>query len=425
MKKVMVIYGTRPEAIKVAPLIMALEASDVLTPVTVSTGQHRDMLDQVNTWFGITPDLDLNVFNPGQSLTALSARILEKLPEVLEEAKPDAVVVQGDTTTVAVGAIACFYHGIPVVHLEAGLRSGNLFSPFPEEANRRLAGQVTSLHLAPTSTSRDNLVAEGIDPATVAVVGNTVIDALNWSAGEEVEFEDERLREAAAAGRRMVLLTAHRRENWGDPMSDIGAAVAELARRYPETLFVFPAHKNPTVRNVLYPLLEGLDNVVIVEPLDYPQFVHAQKWATLVLTDSGGVQEEAPSFGKPVLVLRENTERPEAVVAGTVKLIGTDRQRIVDEASTLLDDAAAYDAMSHAVNPYGDGTAAERSVAAIAQLLGVGERLPDFGGCAQTTRPSQRSAGRAVRGAGGQGRSAATATSASAAPDSARQRSGS
>lgn len=380
MKKVMVIYGTRPEAVKMAPLIKALEASDVLEPVVVSTGQHREMLDQVNNWFGVEPHLDLNVFHPGQSLTELSSRILDKLPEVLKEAKPDAVVVQGDTTTVAVGAIACFYHEIPVVHLEAGLRSGNLFSPFPEEANRRLAGQVTSLHLAPTSTSRDNLLREGIDPATIAVVGNTVIDALNWSAREHVEFEDERLAEAAAAGRRMVLLTAHRRENWGEPMGDIGAAVAELAARYPETLFVFPAHKNPVVRDVLFPLFEGLDNMIVVEPLDYPQFVHAQKWATLILTDSGGVQEEAPSFGKPVLVLRENTERPEAVVAGTVKLIGTAKQTIVDEAVRLLDDAAAYDAMSKAVNPYGDGTAAERSVAAIAQLLGVGERLPDFEG---------------------------------------------
>ena len=379
MKKVMVIYGTRPEAIKVAPLIKALAASDVLEPIAVSTGQHREMLDQVNTWFGITPDADLNVFKPGQSLTELAARIFEKIPPVLEQYRPDAVVVQGDTTTVAVGAMACFYLQVPVVHLEAGLRSGNLFSPFPEEANRRLAGQVTSLHLAPTTASRDNLLREGIDPSTVAVVGNTVIDALEWSADKQVEFEDPRLAEAAAAGQRMVLLTTHRRENWGEPMADIGGAVADLAARYPDTLFVFPAHRNPVVRDVLYPLLEGLGNVVIVEPLDYPQFVHAQKWATLILTDSGGVQEEAPSLGKPVLVMRENTERPEAVHAGTVKLIGTDRTMIVGEATRLLDDADAYVAMSRAVNPYGDGRAAERSVAAIAQLLGVGTRLPEFG----------------------------------------------
>lgn len=380
MKKVMVLYGTRPEAIKVAPLIRALERSESLTPIVVSTGQHREMLDQVNRWFGIEPDTDLDVMRPGQSLTELSARIMEKLPWVLAEFKPDAVVVQGDTTTVAMGAITCFYSEIPVVHLEAGLRSGNIYSPYPEEANRLLAGQVSALHLAPTAMSRDNLIAEKIDPDIVAVVGNTVIDALNWTAEKSVEFTDARLAEAFAAGRDMVLLTAHRRENWGEPMADIAGAVAELARRYPDTVIVFPAHKNPTVREVIFPAIKDFPNVVIVEPLDYPEFVHAQKWAKLVLTDSGGVQEEAPSFGKPVLVLRENTERPEAVIAGTVKLIGTDKQRIIDEATRLLDDADAYAAMSNAVNPYGDGRAAERSVAAIAQLLGVGERIDEFEG---------------------------------------------
>lgn len=380
VKKVMVLYGTRPEAIKVAPLIKALEESDALTPVVVSTGQHREMLDQVNKWFVVEPDADLDVMKPGQSLTELSARIMERLPQVLDEHRPDAVVVQGDTTSVAMGAITCFYKEIPVVHLEAGLRSGNIYSPFPEEANRRLAGQVTALHLAPTTMSRDNLLAEGIDPGIVAVVGNTVIDALNWTAEKPVEFSDQRLRDEAAAGRDMVLLTTHRRENWGEPMAGIAAAVAELAARYPETLFVFPAHKNPTVREVIFPAIKDFPNVVIVEPLDYPEFVHAQKWAKLVLTDSGGVQEEAPSFGKPVLVLRENTERPEAVTAGTVKLIGTVGQTIVDEASRLLDDAEAYAAMSNAVNPYGDGRAAERSVAAIAELLGVGQRIDEFEG---------------------------------------------
>ena len=378
MKRVMVIYGTRPEAVKMAPLIKALAASDVLEPVVVSTGQHREMLDQVNDWFGITPDLDLKVFKDGQSLTELASRILDGLPKVFAENRPDAVVVQGDTTTVAIAALACFYNQIPVVHLEAGLRSGDITSPFPEEANRKIAGQVTALHLAPTSASRDNLLREAFDPEIITVTGNTVIDALNWTASHEVEFSDERLAAEAASGRKMVLLTTHRRENWGEPMVHIGQAVAELARRFPEYLFVFPAHKNPKVRAAVVPVVEGLDNVVVVEPLDYPEFVHAQRWADVILTDSGGVQEEAPSFGKPVLVLRDNTERPEAVHAGTVKLIGTDKDRIVAETAELIEDRDAYAAMSKAVNPYGDGRAAERSVAAIAQLLGVGRRMDDF-----------------------------------------------
>lgn len=379
MKKVMVIYGTRPEAVKVAPLIKALEASDVLQPVAVSTGQHLEMLDQVNAWFRITPQEDLKVFRDGASLTELSVRILEALPRAIEEHRPDAVVVQGDTTTVAMGAIACFYHQVPVVHLEAGLRSGDIHSPFPEEANRRLAGQVTALHLAPTTLSRDNLLREGIDPATVAVVGNTVIDALHWTAGNEVGFDDPVLARESAAGTPMVLLTTHRRENWGEPMRRIGAALVRLATDFPDHLFVFPAHKNPRVRAQIVPQVEHLANVHVTEPLDYPQFVHAQRWAEVILTDSGGVQEEAPSFGRPVLVLRENTERPEAVDAGTVKLIGTATEAIVGSVTTLLTDPEAYAAMSHAVNPYGDGRAAQRSVAAIAELLGVGQRLPDFG----------------------------------------------
>lgn len=378
MKRVMVIYGTRPEAVKMAPLIKALEASDALEPVVVSTGQHLEILEQVNEWFSITPDLDLKVFEAGQSLAQLGARILDRLPRVLAQAQPDAVVVQGDTSTVAMAAIACFYAGIRVVHLEAGLRSGDLYSPFPEEANRRLAGQVAALHLAPTSAARDNLLREGVDPAIVTVTGNTVIDALNWTARQEVRFSDDRLAADAAAQRPMVLLTTHRRENWGEPMANIGQAIADLAVAFPEHLFVFPAHPNPKVREAVVPRVEGLANVALVEPLSYPEFVHAQQWARVVLTDSGGVQEEAPSFGTPVLVLRNNTERPEAVVAGTAKLIGADRSRIVAETTELLVDQKAYDQMSRALNPYGDGFAAVRSVAAIAELLGVGARLPEF-----------------------------------------------
>lgn len=377
-KRVMVIYGTRPEAVKMAPLIKALQTSAVLEPVVVSTGQHREMMDQVNHWFGITPHLDLKVFKPGSNLNQLSARIMESIDPVLEREKPDAVVVQGDTTTVVVAAVACFHKLIPVVHLEAGLRSGDIHSPFPEEFNRRVAGQVTTLHLAPTDQSKQNLLREGIDPAAVVVAGNTVIDALRWTADHEVSFSDKRLRREAEAGRPMILLTTHRRENWGEPMRRIGVAVAEIARKYPDHLIVFPAHANPLVREQVVPAIKGLDNVVVCDPLEYQEFVHAQKWASIVLTDSGGVQEEAPSLGKPVLVLRDNTERPEAVQAGTVRLIGTEVERIVDEVSRLIDDSEAYEVMSRAINPYGDGRAGERSVAAIAELLGVGRRLPAF-----------------------------------------------
>lgn len=378
-KRVMTIYGTRPEAVKMAPLVRALQLSEVLEPFLVSTGQHRQMMDQVNNWFQIRPHLDLNVFKADSNLNELSARILTELDPVLAASKPDVVVVQGDTTTVAIAAIACFYRLIPLVHLEAGLRTGDLHSPFPEEANRKIAGQVTSLHLAPTTTSRDNLLRENVNPESITVTGNTVIDALLWTADREVHFSDIRLADARVSERPMILLTTHRRENWGEPMRRIGRAVAELSVKFPDHLIVFPAHPNPIIREDLGPIFEGLENVVMCEALEYPEFVHAQRWARLVLTDSGGVQEEAPSLGKPVLVLRDNTERPEAVEAGTVKLVGTDPQRIVSEASRLLTDSGAYDAMSQAVNPYGDGRAAERSVAAIAHLLGVGKRLPEFG----------------------------------------------
>lgn len=374
----MVIYGTRPEAVKMAPLIKALEVSEVLEPFVVSTGQHREMMDQVNQWFKITPDLDLQAFKDGNSLNALSARILSLLDPVLEEVKPDAVVVQGDTTTVAIAAIACFYRLIPVVHLEAGLRSGDIHSPFPEEANRRLAGQVTALHLAPTAASMANLIREGVSHTSIVVSGNTVVDALNWTAAHDVTFTDPVLAAEFAADRPMILLTTHRRENWGEPMRRIGEAVAQIAQHHPDHLVVFPMHMNPLVREQVLPAIRDLGNVHVTEPLDYPQFVHAQKWARLVLTDSGGVQEEAPSFGKPVLVLRDNTERPEAVTAGTVRLVGTMTDRIVSETCRLLSDEVAYTRMAQAVNPYGDGRAAERGAAAIAHLLGVGRRIADF-----------------------------------------------
>ncbi|MBI9114619.1 non-hydrolyzing UDP-N-acetylglucosamine 2-epimerase [Sanguibacter suaedae] len=375
---VMVVYGTRPEAIKVAPLIRALEASTALDVVTVVTGQHREMLDQVNELFGIVPDVDLDVFEHGQSLAQVTARVLERLDPVLVERRPAAVVVQGDTTTSTAAALAAFYRQLPVVHLEAGLRSGDIASPFPEEANRRITTRVAALHLAPTEESRDNLVRESVDAATVAVTGNTVIDALLATVAKDVAFTDPRLEQAASSGRPVLLVTTHRRESWGGAMEGVGRALRRIASDRPDHLVVLPAHRNPVVREAVLPHLEGLDNVLVTEPLAYGEFTRLLAVSRIVLTDSGGVQEEAPSLGRPVLVMRENTERPEAVEAGTVLLIGTDEDRIVTEVSRLMDDAEHYAAMATATNPYGDGRASGRAVAAIAELLGVGTRTDDF-----------------------------------------------
>ncbi|MGW3944799.1 non-hydrolyzing UDP-N-acetylglucosamine 2-epimerase [Micrococcus endophyticus] len=378
MPKVMPIYGTRPEAIKVAPIVKALQADDRFECVVTVTGQHREMLDQVNELFGIVPDHDLNIIRPRQTLNGVFARTLEGLDAVLEQERPDAVVVQGDTTTSTAAAVAAFNRGIPVVHAEAGLRSFDIHSPFPEEANRRITSQISALHLPPTSVSRDNLLREGVVAEDVYVTGNTVIDALLEAVEHQVPFEDERLAALQASGRRVVLVTTHRRENQGDAMRGVGRALARLAAAHPDATFVLPAHRNPVVREAILPEIEGRENVLVTEPLAYGEFTHLLSVATVVLTDSGGVQEEAPSLGKPVLVMRENTERPEAVTAGTVRLIGTDEEVVVAEVTRLLEEPEAYEAMAAAVNPYGDGRAAERTVSGIAQLLGVGERLPEF-----------------------------------------------
>lgn len=377
----MPVYGTRPEAIKMAPIIKALEVSEVLEPVVTVTGQHREMLDQVNKLFGINPDHDLNIIQPRQTLNAVMAKTIQGLDAILEEVAPDAVVVQGDTTTSTAGAIAAFNRGIPVVHAEAGLRSFNIFSPFPEEANRKITSQLASLHLAPTSVSRDNLLRETVNAEDVYVTGNTVIDALYDVVDQKVPFEEDKLREVATeveAGKKLVLVTTHRRENQGDAMRGVGRALARLADTHTDVVFVLPAHKNPVVREAVLPYIEDKANVIVTEPLAYGQFTHLISLANVVLTDSGGVQEEAPGLGKPVLVMRENTERPEAVTAGTVRLIGTAEDRVYEEVHTLLTDTAAYDAMAEAVNPYGDGKAGARTVSAIEELLGVGERLPEF-----------------------------------------------
>jgi UDP-N-acetylglucosamine 2-epimerase (non-hydrolysing) len=375
---IMPIYGTRPEAIKMAPIVKGLQRSESFHCSVTVTGQHREMLDQVNELFGIVPDHDLNIIQPRQSLNGVLARTVTGLDELFSAQQPDAVVVQGDTTTTTAGAMAAFYRGIPVIHAEAGLRSFNLFSPFPEEANRKMTSQISSLHLAPTSQSRQNLLRESLAESDIVVTGNTVIDALLEVAQKQVPFTDEQLEDAAGSGQDILLVTTHRRENQGSAMEGVGRALNRLAQRYPQKLIVLPAHRNPVVREAILPAVAGRENVIVTEPLAYGEFTRLMNLASVVLTDSGGVQEEAPSLGKPVLVMRENTERPEAVDAGTVRLIGTDEDRVVEEVSSLFDDDDAYAQMAHAVNPYGDGHAAQRTLAAIGELFGLDARLPDF-----------------------------------------------
>lgn len=377
-RKVMVIYGTRPEAVKVAPMIQALAASPLFTPQVAVTGQHRAMLDQVNDVFGITPEFDLDIFQPGQSLTDITTRALRGVQALLAEQQPDAVVVQGDTTTVLAAALAAFYQRIPVVHLEAGLRTDNPYSPYPEEINRRLATQLTTLHLAPTATSKANLLAENVDADRIVVTGNTVIDALLWTASRQGDYGDPALADLDETAAPVLLVTAHRRESWGEPMRGVGRALARIARDLPGLRIVFPVHANPLVRDAILPSLAGLPNVTVTEPLPYGGFARLMDRAGVILTDSGGVQEEGPSLGKPVLVMRDTTERPEAVEAGTVRLVGTDEDLIVKSASRLLCDPVAYASMAGAINPYGDGHAARRSVAALACHFGLGPAADEF-----------------------------------------------
>jgi UDP-N-acetylglucosamine 2-epimerase (non-hydrolysing) len=374
----MVVFGTRPEAIKVAPLIQALAAAPWSRPVVAVTAQHRRILDQVLELFAICPNYDLDIMRSGQTLTDVTVGALDGLGPVLADAGPDLVVVQGDTTTTFAAALAAFYRQIPVVHLEAGLRTGDVLSPYPEEMNRRLTSQLASLHLAPTPTARASLLAEGVKPDSVVVTGNTVIDALHWTVGRRVPYRDQELAALDTDPRKVLLVTAHRRESWGEPMTAIGAALADLARSEPDLLIVLPIHPNPRVRQALLPAVSGLGNVLVVEPLAYGEFARLLNRATIVLTDSGGVQEEAPSLGKPVLVMRDTTERPEAVAAGTARLVGTDHDQIVANVCSLLHDADAYAAMANAVNPYGDGRAAERSCQAMARFLGLDATVSEF-----------------------------------------------
>ncbi|WJY19549.1 UDP-N-acetylglucosamine 2-epimerase (non-hydrolyzing) [Alteriqipengyuania flavescens] len=367
-KRILTIFGTRPEAIKLFPLVHALDADDRFDSRVCVSGQHRAMLDQVLDIAGIAPHHDLAVMQPDQSLDALTARLLTGIGDVLDAEQPDWVVVQGDTATAMCGGLAAYYRKIPVSHVEAGLRSGDLYHPWPEEVNRKIIGSFAALHCAPTETSRDALLRENVDPESVHVTGNTVIDALHWIV-DRVEQEPQLAAgladlERRFAGKRIIGMTSHRRENFGGGMASIAEAVKSLAARA-DVAVIFPVHLNPNVRSVMNDALAGLDNVALIEPLDYPHFARLLDIADLILTDSGGVQEEAPALGKPVLVMRETTERPEGVAAGTAKLVGTDADTIVAEASRLLDDAEAYAAMARAHNPFGDGKSAQR----IADLL--------------------------------------------------------
>ena len=367
-RKILTVFGTRPEAIKLFPLVHRLARDDRFIGRVCISAQHREMLDQVLDIAGIVPDHDLDLMTPGQTLDALTARALVEIGKVLDLEQPDWVVVQGDTTTVMAGAIAAYYRKIPVCHVEAGLRSGDIHHPWPEEVNRRVVGSFAALHCAPTTTARDALLRENVDPATVHVTGNTVVDALQWvtaRVGDSPALADGlRALEERFAGRRIIGVTSHRRENFGEGMQAIAKAVKSIASRQ-DVAVIFPVHLNPQVRAVMKAELVGLDNVALLEPLDYPQFARLLDISHLMLTDSGGVQEEAPALGKPVLVMRETTERPEGIAAGTARLVGTDADRIVRETNRLLDDPAAYAAMAQAHNPFGDGHAAER----IADLL--------------------------------------------------------
>ncbi len=374
--KVMTVFGTRPEAIKMAPLVKALEASPDMEPIVTVTAQHREMLDQVLHLFQIEPTFDLNIMSAGQTLYDVTTKALLGLRSVLEEAKPDVVLVHGDTTTTFAGALSAFYQQIPVGHVEAGLRTGNVYSPFPEEMNRKLTGSLATFHFAPTSSAETNLLNENISMKHLYVTGNTVIDALSVTVKENYVFAEERLNGIDYKAKRVILLTTHRRENLGEPMRHVYQAVRQLVEEFPDIEIVFPVHRNPKVMELVETELGGLDRIHLVEPMDYEPFANLMARAYIVLTDSGGIQEEAPALGKPVLVLRDTTERPEAVTAGTVKLVGTDKKRIYETAAKLLSSKETYESMSNAVNPYGDGKASERILHALRYEFLGGESKP-------------------------------------------------
>jgi len=365
MIKVMTIFGTRPEAIKMAPLVKELEKTDGIKSVVAVTAQHRQMLDQVLSLFEITPDYDLNIMKDRQTLVGIVTGALSGLDEIMKSEKPDIVLVHGDTSTTFVGALAAFYNQVSVGHVEAGLRTYDKYSPFPEEMNRKLTGQMTDMHFSPTAKNKNNLLKEGMNEDDIYITGNTVIDALKTTVRDDFKFSDETLRNLDFNKKRVILVTAHRRENLGEPLKNICEALREIATTYKDVEIVYPIHLNPAVREVAFSILSGLDNVHLIEPLDVEELHNAMNRCYMVMTDSGGIQEEAPSLKKPVLVLRTETERPEAVEAGTVKIAGVEKDNILALAKELLDDENAYAKMARAANPYGDGTASKRIVQAI------------------------------------------------------------
>ncbi|MDO5301455.1 MAG: UDP-N-acetylglucosamine 2-epimerase (non-hydrolyzing) [Tissierellia bacterium] len=369
--RVLSVFGTRPEAIKMAPIVLELNKREGIESFVAVTGQHRQMLDQVLKIFNITPDVDLNIFASGQSLTDIAVKSLRGLEDVMKELRPDLLLVQGDTSTVFAAALSAFYHGVEIGHVEAGLRSGNLYSPYPEEANRKLTGVLANYHFAPTQANRENLLREGYDDRTIFVTGNTVIDALKYVAREDYTFEEELLNHLDYSGRKVVLLTCHRRENLGAPMSHIFTGVKRALDEHPEMDVVFPMHLNPAVRQLAQEVFQDHPRVLRIDPLDYLPFSNLMMRANFVVTDSGGIQEEAPYFGKPVLVVREETERWEGVEAGTAKLVGTQEEEVYRAISELLDSEQSYRSMAQAINPYGDGHAAQRIVDIILAQKGI------------------------------------------------------
>lgn len=377
MIKVMTVFGTRPEAIKMAPVVLELQKhADRIQTIVAVTAQHRQMLDQVLDLFQITPDYDLDIMSQGQTLYDITTKSLMGLKDVLAKEKPDLVLVHGDTTTTFAGALASYYQQVPVGHVEAGLRTGDIYSPFPEEMNRKLTGAIAAIHFAPTATAKVNLLKENVNPSHIYVTGNTVIDALMTTVAGDYDFGDD-LKDVDFHNHRVILLTTHRRENLGEPMRHIYKALRRIIEEIPDTEIVFPVHRNPLVRKVVEEELAGVDRIHLIDPMEYEPFANLMSLSSLVLTDSGGIQEEAPSLGKPVLVLRNTTERPEAVEAGTVRLIGTDKDVVYAETKRLLTDQDAYDAMSNAVNPYGDGKASQRIVQAILHVFAGEEAVPD------------------------------------------------
>lgn len=368
-KKIMFVLGTRPEVSKLAPVIFEARKEPKLETIIVSTGQHREMLDQMLKIFNISPDIDLGIMEEKQSLSSVTVRIIERIEPVILSYKPDMVVVQGDTSSAFLASLVSFYNKIPIAHVEAGLRSFNIYNPFPEEANRRFISVVSSLNLAPTKRAKENLLREGIKEESIIVTGNTIVDAVYWIAKDVSEISTDK---------KLILVTAHRRENWGKPMEELASAIKELVMEFSDVTFIVPLHKNPIVREIFNKILSNIERVELLEPLDYPSLISMMKSAYLILTDSGGIQEEAPTFGKPVLVLRETTERPEGIERGVAKLVGMYKDSIIDNVKKLLTDRALYDSMSKAGNPYGDGKAGERIVKAIMHFFGMCEKPDEF-----------------------------------------------